>query len=222
MPRGGRREGAGRKPKDLYLHQLHGTWNATRHGPRPAKPLGPNSNANSKPATPETPDGTLAARSAEDHDALRTYFLSGTWPAGSDLDLQFSVPAAQLHAWWGVVRERVLSRYVEACPGQRPWAWWQWDAPEPRQRVGGVGDASHDVLAESRSFRFGIPASFITRALAARLSADFRGIAVDPMNPPAYESQAAFIGRHGSWFEGERERVDAGAFQPERAGAIEQ
>jgi hypothetical protein len=32
---GGARRGAGRPPKSPELHELEGTWNVTRHGPRP-------------------------------------------------------------------------------------------------------------------------------------------------------------------------------------------
>jgi len=40
----------------------------------------------------------------------------------------------QLQAEWSKQRDTLLPEFVKANPGTRPWAWWKWDAPEPRRR----------------------------------------------------------------------------------------
>ena len=38
---------------------------------------------------------------------------------------------------WASVRDVVLRRYAEQCPGNRPWAWWLLESPMPRQCLQG-------------------------------------------------------------------------------------
>ena len=41
----------------------------------------------------------------------------------------------ELQAGWLWVRDTLLPAYIASRPGQRPWAWWEFQAPEPRRRV---------------------------------------------------------------------------------------
>ena len=43
----------------------------------------------------------------------------------------------------------------------------------------------------------------------------FRGVAIDPADPPVFESQAAYLKRHGLFLRGEERRLPVDAFEPE-------
>ena len=45
---------------------------------------------------------------------------------------------------WQALRGELLPAFVDKYPGTRPWAWWEYEAPEPRRRLGGKGLASID------------------------------------------------------------------------------
>ena len=80
---------------------------------------------------------------------------------------------------WADVRDELLPGWIEAHPCTRPFAWWNEETPEPRRRIGGSGDPKGHVRLE-----FGVTAP---NTWWARVS---------PGDPPAYESQAAFLERH--------------------------
>lgn len=44
---------------------------------------------------------------------------------------------AEARAAWDLVREPFLAGHVERRPGTRPWAWWAFEAPEPRRMLEG-------------------------------------------------------------------------------------
>jgi hypothetical protein len=39
---------------------------------------------------------------------------------------------------WQALRDELLPEFIAEHPGQRPWAWWAFDAPERRRRLDGV------------------------------------------------------------------------------------
>jgi hypothetical protein len=41
---------------------------------------------------------------------------------------------AELKTAWPEMRTQVMFEHIEQLPGTRPAAWWQWDAPEPRNQ----------------------------------------------------------------------------------------
>jgi hypothetical protein len=41
----------------------------------------------------------------------------------------------QLKAVWDEVRDDFLTEFTSRHPGTRPWAWWHFEAPEPRRQV---------------------------------------------------------------------------------------
>ncbi len=115
---------------------------------------------------------------------------------------------------WRQYGDDFLQKFIEKNPGKRPLGWWHWDAPEPRQRIGGIGTLASDVLAFLPSFSYGIPTRWVTSWEAAYYNGrlkdihgkvipseykdgDFTGVAVDPDDPPLYESQAVYLDRHG-------------------------
>ena len=36
---------------------------------------------------------------------------------------------------WGVLGDELLAAFIAEQPGCRPWAWWRWQAPEPRLQI---------------------------------------------------------------------------------------
>lgn len=134
-----------------------------------------------------------------------------------------TAPGTRPSAWWDFDAPRQpVGRY----PG------WYFDGklPEPRLRVGGKGTPCFEVLAYAHHYVLGIPDHWVAdwsldyyngraKDVHGKLieteyhEGDFIAERFDPDDPPRYESQAAFLKRHGLLFEGERLKADD--FQPE-------
>lgn len=116
----------------------------------------------------------------------------------------------ELREIWAEHEPVVVAWHVRHWPGSRPMRWWQYSAPEPRRRLGGVGDELSSVTAYMPSWHYGIPSQW-------RVRGDYfsRGTAIDPSNPPAYEAEASFLLRHRLLLPGERERLRARDFKRE-------
>ena len=102
------------------------------------------------------------------------------------------------------------------------------ETAEPRRRLGGTGDPVHEHLNYKPSFTFGIPEKFVDRCDVEFYNGrakdihgnpggeeyrdgHFTGKAIDPSDPPIYESQPAYLHRHGLFIDGERERLSVDA-----------
>jgi hypothetical protein len=137
---------------------------------------------------------------------------------GSELRPDGSDKTNELVTVWNQVREELLSEWAAEHPGTRPRMWWALEAPraklgtfrgcwyddhlqEPRLLVGGTGRPAHEVLALMPSYEFGIPTSWMN------LRED---------NPPVFESQAAYLKRHGLLPPAEARRLSAVDFEPEQ------
>ena len=118
-------------------------------------------------------DGELPDRGAEDGD---------WWEA---FDASFPGHRAEypnLRPEWDRVRDRLLTEWIGAHPGTRPWGWWLFDAPrwqppypqrlvslawhcqllaEPRRRIGGIGTPAFEVLGYWPEYRLGIPVDWV-------------------------------------------------------------
>jgi len=111
---------------------------------------------------------------------------------------------------WKAHGDAVVADHVEDYPGTRPARWWEHDAPrlplgtypgagydgelpEPRKRLGGTGTPAYEVKCVKPSFSFGIPNIWA---------------GIDKNDPPIFESQAAYLKRHGFLFAGEERRAD--------------
>jgi len=115
--------------------------------------------------------------------------------------------------------DEYLKAFIAEHPGKRPSWWWRFntlDNGEPllRQRIGGVGEPSGEWVS------YGIPASWVTmadktedRTWPGKPLAS--GMAVDPANPPLFESEATFLDRHDMFLPGERRRLTEADFAPE-------
>ena len=115
---------------------------------------------------------------------------------------------------WESNREFVLAEHIKTAPGTRPPLWYCYDAPrspigtypgahydgelpESRERLSGTGTPAYECRNVKPSFSFGIADMWID---------------IEEDDPPVFESQAAFLKRHGLLFSGEEKRSD---FQPE-------
>jgi hypothetical protein len=114
-------------------------------------------------------------------------------------------------------------------PGdERRWA-------EPRRRLGGIGTPRHEVLSVSASFAFGIPTSWVSRfevdyyrgliehpddrvrgGRREPIDRDFPGLPIDPLDPPRYEAEAAYLKRHALFMDGEAKRLRPRDFWAEK------
>lgn len=156
---------------------------------------------------------SLAMRPVLDEDQLE-YFRSGT-----DFAVFWDEP--QRGQDWQSVMEDILAGWIRDHPGTRPFAWWRYDAPGPRLRVGGRGDLV-PAYDHPTNLRFGIPrrSSFVDVGLLQswRTIGCTSGLArqaIDPGNPPRFESQASYLRRHKLFLPGEEKRIPADAFVPE-------
>src|SRR5438045_1244087 len=102
---------------------------------------------------------------------------------------------------WARHRNRIIAEWVIEHQGTRPVRWWTYDASEPRKRLGGTGAPAHECLdhkAASSSWVAQWDVDYYTgtaRDIHGKLtnpnpSGAFSGIAIDPDDPPVYESQA--------------------------------
>ena len=142
-------------------------------------------------------------------------------------------PEDVLDATWETHSERIVAEHVEEFPGSRPSRWWEYDAPEQfRLRAGGIGTPEHEVLNIKPACSFGIPIGWIDQwqvdyytgiavDIHGRLvnekaiGSGFKGVAVDGSDPPQYESQAAYLERHGLFLAAERWRLNKADFKAE-------
>lgn len=131
---------------------------------------------------------------------------------------------------WDQNQDEFLPAFIAKNPGRRPLAWWHWSAPrwndpyegiffhgtlcEPRQRIGGIGTPSFEVLAYVPHFDKGIPTGWVSKFeedyYTGRVKdipghkvernnreGDFKGVAIDPNDPPVFESETAYLLRNG-------------------------
>lgn len=79
---------------------------------------------------------------------------------------------------WRMLADEIVAEHVRESPGSRPLRWWQFTAPEARQRLGGIGEHGDDPLL------MGVPADWIMAS-------------IDRVFPPLYESEPSFLRRLG-------------------------
>ncbi len=119
---------------------------------------------------------------------------------------------------WVKHRDTVLREWVRLHPGSRPSTWWAVDAPEPRRRLAGIGTPSHERLAHAEHYVLGVPDQWITQDQVCiyreHMDTELGIPALDPENPPVYESEAAYLARLGLLLPGERKRLKKADFEP--------
>ena len=136
---------------------------------------------------------------------------------------------------WLANEQQFIEWWLADNPGRRPACWWKYSAPrqaagrwpgawfdgalpEPRRRLGGIGDPAFKHLNVVPRYTYGIPASWLDGWWEDRLRHSrpgFAGRAIDLKNPPTFESQAGFLWRQKLLVPGERERLSDADFEPE-------
>ncbi len=98
---------------------------------------------------------------------------------------------------WEENREVLIKEWSKKHPGHRPYAWWRYDAQEPRRRIGGKGTPLSEVFAAmSDTYEFGVITDWLTESWAGiKTSGDFEPY--DPDDPPAFESEPEYLARLG-------------------------
>jgi hypothetical protein len=104
--------------------------------------------------------------------------------------------------------------------------------PLPRRRLGGVGTPLFECTNTVPAYFLGIPAAWITQREVELFSGrrrdvhgrilfpewqnrPFAGVAIDPLDPPRFESEASYLERLGLLLPGERRRLREEDFVPE-------
>lgn len=149
---------------------------------------------------------------------------------------------------WNAIKDELLPEWIESKPGTRPSWWWAFDAPpmsvddverggwiscesaidlkEPRQRLGGTGNADFEALNVVPFWHCGIPTRFLdaeeVRVFRAHINPKFFGVPLDPNDPPRYEAQASYLKRHGLLLPGEERRLRPADFEAETVTAEEE
>ncbi|MGK2924062.1 MAG: hypothetical protein ACSLE2_00430 [Lysobacterales bacterium] len=144
-------------------------------------------------------------------DWLQDYLLTGVPPDDDDPEVDpFDVvnlcyDTRDRREAWESLREQIMGAWK--LPGCRPFAWWVYDAPrlplgtfpncyydgtlpEPRRHLSGPGRPLHEALNYVPAQRFGIWQWY-----------------GDPDDPPAFESQFAYLDRLGLLLPGEVEPI---------------
>jgi hypothetical protein len=136
---------------------------------------------------------------------------------GGSEQVYFSTPD-ELAALWLEFAEDIVKGHVATSPGTRPTRWWQFDAPEPRRRLGGIGTPCHERLAHVFRLYLGLPQDWITEGTLATYRAIDRPLEVPALSlidPPMYEAQSTYLERLGLLDASERKRLKPRDFEPE-------
>jgi hypothetical protein len=156
------------------------------------------------PALPFTPARPRQGTS------MRRWLLGGSGKAWQWLERR------PLQDVWAEHAAAVVRHFIKRDPGRRPYRWWQYSAPEPRRRLGGIGSGLHECSAYALVLAYGVPAFW-------RRAGDFMGSIeiekwppIDPANPPTFESESAYLARHKLFLPGERKRLRKADFLPEK------
>ena len=134
-------------------------------------------------------------------------------------------PGTRPKAWW-------MYEAAKQPKGTYPDCYYDGLWPIPRKRLGGTGSIFNDHDCSSS---YGIPSDWVTEwqveyyngrakdndgnflergAWYDYNDGDFKKVAVDPNDPPVYESQAAYLKRHKLFMDGEEERLTQKDFKP--------
>lgn len=139
-------------------------------------------------------------------------------------------PGTRPYGWWRFDSPRWKAEDMPGrvrCDG----AYWMGRLCEPRRRLGGVGTWAAEVLNVVPELPFGVPSSWVDAWQVAYYNGravdihgvpigtgyregNFAGVAVDPTDPPVFESEAAYLERHNLLTPAELRRVPTEAFTP--------
>jgi hypothetical protein len=153
--------------------------------------------------------------------------LAALWAAHSERIVEDHVadfPGTRPARWWQHDAPRIPI-------GTYPGCYFDGKLPAPRKRLGGIGTPASDVLAYVPTFAYGIPTIWITKRDVMYFSGTavdvhgnpvggelrpFKGVAIDPDDPPTFEPQATYLKRLGLFLAGEERRLKKGDWEAER------
>jgi len=115
-------------------------------------------------------------------------------------------PADRLREAWRDCGPGVLARWVQLRPGTRPSAWWRFDAPRA-PRPAGFGAWAEQVFPLPRRRLGGRGELQPWARIECGLPRDWPAAGFDPLDPPTFEAEAAYLARLGLLMAGERERL---------------
>lgn len=132
-------------------------------------------------------------------------------------------PGTRPWAWWEFDAPRWDRKFG---------AFYDGTLPEPRLRIGGKGTPAFEALAYVPSFTRGIPDIWVSAFDVAYYNGRAKDIhgdrigteykeghfpheGIDPAGPPVFESEAAYLKRHGLFLPGEEKRLTDADFRPE-------
>lgn len=127
---------------------------------------------------------------------------------------------SDLAKFWKENGAAILAEHILRSPGSRPIRWWQFEAPEPRRRLGGRGTPLHEVSAYALMLHFGLPVFWRTWG-----DGFGRGTPVDPYDPPLFEGEGLYLTRLGLLQPGEkpsRKALKPVAIRVNSEGALDQ
>lgn len=135
-----------------------------------------------------------------------------------------AAPGSRPALWWQYSAPRAQPGDYHCTTGFRP------ELPSPRLRLGGIGTPAFEVLANAPAFWLGVPLTWVTfwqvayygcqavgqgKRIPYHRKAPFHGVPIDRADPPLFESEAAYLERHGLLLAGERRRLKPRDFAPE-------
>jgi hypothetical protein len=153
--------------------------------------------------------------------------LAALWAAHSERIVEDHVadfPGTRPARWWQYSAPRIPL-------GTFPGYYYDGQLPAPRKRLGGTGTPAADVLAYVPTFSYGLPTIWIEPWMVRYYSGlavdirgehiggelrEFKGVAIDPDDPPTFESQATYLRRLGLFLPGERKRLKAADWEVRR------
>lgn len=144
----------------------------------------------------------------EEFDCIVQFLKLGECTADPKSDLRSDIyfrefPSdEQLVEYWEKMREEILAEYISQHPGTRPWAWWHFEAPEPRRMVGDPKEVGlePDDSPPDRSYKwklyFGMPRNFrfLTKCIVSGFGLNSEN---DARFESLFETQAAYLERLG-------------------------
>ncbi len=128
---------------------------------------------------------------------------------GGDHPVRFFLTDFEIQDAWKEVKDEILEAWTREEPGTRPLHWWRFDSPEPRRRLGGVGQPAHECSALVEAYELGLPTVWVLQGDS------LAGVPIAPADPPRFESEPTYLRRLGLLLPGEFERLTEADFEPE-------
>ena len=125
-------------------------------------------------------------------------------------------PCTRPSCWWKISAPRWERKFG---------AWFDGTLPEPRLRLGGIGTPEYEVLNFVPRFERGIPAGWVDEWAVSYYNGrskdihgrpigteykegNFSGVAIDPGNPPIFESEGEYLRRNNLLTDAEKRHLE--------------